>query len=639
MTTLETPLTEDAVETPTEETVKWPLRYRIHLPQVVPDQGLGGEPPKLWWSHKLYRGPEDQAVKILYSKTKWQSEAIAKQFLDEPILGFDMEWPWESDKHTRLQDRIGLIQIACEDKVALFHIGAHVGTTCDDLIAPSLKKILESPNITKTGVSVLNADFARLVKFFDLKPQGAFELSHLYRLVAFGSEKPELITRRLVNLAQQVEDHLGLPLWKGKVRTSNWSYTLNQQQITYAAGDAYACFMLFHCMNAKRMGMDPAPPLPIHADKYSSMNLSSIKFVHLEPATEGGDITTPIEFFRVKEEPVANEEDEPVEGETIAEEAKEKKRKPKQPKEPKKPKENIPKEPLDAISRELYVQLAARRMGLSRSERVSAYMVAHNTVLEDLARQRPTDNDGLLEIKGIGKMKQEKYGAEWLDVITQFLGARGIGPPKRMENCPQEPKTPETSQRRRPIMTTADNGDSSLSTPALGSHLVRTPQLHTGLSFQLSGTRLDAQEGNEGDDSDDCSTEFFTPVEKLSQLKRKRSPSPLSETSPTLKRRSPSPCHKRNPLTAPTLQEPPTPRSKLFQSKLRAFSKRVASKLKSPPLNPIVSEATILLIVSNPPRTIEELYGIPGISSFVEACVETEVDLLKNITKFAPPRF
>ncbi|OCK83097.1 ribonuclease H-like protein, partial [Lepidopterella palustris CBS 459.81] len=220
-----------------------------------------------YWSHKLYFGPEGETVKIHYSKTKSNSEAIAQLFLNEEVLGFDMEWP-SDPRYTspRLQSKVGLIQVAKETQIALFHIGMHPGSTPDELIAPSLRKIIESPNIIKAGVSILQSDSTRLENHFGLKPQGLFELSHLYNLVKYGATDPSKVTTRFVALAKQVEEHFLLPLSKSKVRTSNWSRQLNQDQIHYAAADAYAGFMLFHCMDAKRRLMDPMPPLPAHAE-------------------------------------------------------------------------------------------------------------------------------------------------------------------------------------------------------------------------------------------------------------------------------------------------------------------------------------------------------------------------------------
>ncbi|ROV97410.1 hypothetical protein VMCG_06943 [Cytospora schulzeri] len=265
-----------------------------------------------FWSHKLYRGPQDQPVRIMYSRTKVESEEIAREFVDEKVVGFDMEWPWQADNKPNavLQQRIGLIQIACEDKIALFHIGLHSGTTPNDLLAPSLRRIIESPDISKCGVAVLNADFSRLRKWFGLKPRGAFELSHLHNLVTHGTVDPSKCTTKLRQLAQQVEEHLGMPLHKGKVRTSNWGRPLSQDQIQYAAADAYSGFMLYHCMNAKRLSIHPSPPLPIYAEAYSPMDHRLKKFppLQLQGVDDKGQVITALEFFQPRPEVAITDE-------------------------------------------------------------------------------------------------------------------------------------------------------------------------------------------------------------------------------------------------------------------------------------------------------------------------------------------
>ena len=155
-----------------EEAARWPLGYSLQPPRED-DHSLqaygfkskpksGSKPPRRWWSHRLYRGPKKEEVEILYSKTKAQSELIAQQFQHEPILGFDMEWPWDDWKRTGLQNKVGLIQIASESKIGLFHIGLHPGKTTDEIIAPTLRQIIESPAVGKVGVNILKADFGRL---------------------------------------------------------------------------------------------------------------------------------------------------------------------------------------------------------------------------------------------------------------------------------------------------------------------------------------------------------------------------------------------------------------------------------------------------------------------------------------------
>lgn len=268
-----------------------------------------------FWSHTLYRGRQDQPVRVLYSRTKLESEEIAHEFLGEKVIGFDMEWPRETNTtgHTRLQQRIGLIQIACEDKIALFHIGLHSGSTAKDLLAPALRTIIEDPAIAKCGVAVHNADFARLQQWFGLKPRGAFELSHLHNLVSFGASNPAECTTKLRKLSAQVEQHLGLPLHKGKVRTSNWSQPLNKDQVNYAAADAYAGFMLFHCMNAKRTDMDPIPPMPVYAETYGdTVSRRSLRPpLQLMPTHGDTKPTSVLDFYKVPPEAVEDHSDVP----------------------------------------------------------------------------------------------------------------------------------------------------------------------------------------------------------------------------------------------------------------------------------------------------------------------------------------
>jgi ribonuclease D len=641
---------DDSKDSEAVNKAKWPLDFQLQLPKQQRGQpslhafGFDASKPvkKCWWSHKLYRGPHNKPVQILYSKTKQDSEKIACQFLDEAVVGFDMEWPWNDYKKSELQNKIGLIQIASEDKIGLIHIGLHPGKTVDDIIAPSLRKLIESPEIGKLGVGILSADFARLRRFFKLNPKGAVELSHMYRLIKFGGWKPELVSTKLVSLARLVEDQLGHPLYKGDVRTSNWSKPLSQDQINYAAGDAYAGYQLYHCMNYKRLQMKRVPPLPIHAERYLEFKLSGINALRLDVQNEDGTMMSSETFYGVTMSDSAR---------SSTSKTKEKDKKPQPAK--------MPKELADPASQALYNELHLRRASLAEKAGLSVYRITTDAVLVALALKRPVDSKGLLAVKGIGPKQQEAYGKVWLAVIAQFLDPNGavaaITDPTTTtsaddaQHAAQEPPSTPVRPPRRRQNEGRDTPDSS---PAFGTPKPRTPVLHTGLSFTLAETNLGAEDSDDGAASD-ASTEslpdldFDTPsTNQTPHLKRKRIESPTKSTLTASQRLQqltqaapPPPTTPAKPI--PQLHFAPlTPRSRISRNKLLAFSKLVTRNIpgRSPGAPPIVSERTLSLIVVRAPQTLDELEKIPGIDSFVLACQQTGTDLLRNVVKFTGGR-
>ena len=210
-----------------------PLGY--HIPKAKLQQAIDAAPSVMaaYWQYTLYQGPggEKDKVKVHYCKSKESTERISQLFLDEEVIGFDIEWTVNATTTDGIKKNVALIQIASEERIALFHIARYANATAvDDFVAPTFKRIMESPNITKVGVSV-KGDCTRLRKFMNIEARGIFELSHLYKLVKFSCEDVKKINKVLVRLAQQVEEHLQLPLWKGEVRSSDWSQDLSYEQI------------------------------------------------------------------------------------------------------------------------------------------------------------------------------------------------------------------------------------------------------------------------------------------------------------------------------------------------------------------------------------------------------------------------
>jgi hypothetical protein len=268
---------EAAAETPTSEEPPLPtLTYQIPAKDYRSAVMASPSSNAAWWSHTLYKSPSNQKPTVYYCQNYEQTEAKAKLFLDEPVLGFDLEW--ESGAKIKpdnpdIKRNISLIQIACEDKIGLFQLARfRTAKTPEEYMPPSLRKILESADIVKAGVNV-RGDAARLKTCLGVEMKGLFELSHLYRVVKQSEAVP--VSFKLVSLAAQVQEVLLLPLKKGDVRTSSWSKELNTQQTSYAAGDAYAGFQLFHKLDSARRGMVPRPPRPEFSETKKPLVLGS----------------------------------------------------------------------------------------------------------------------------------------------------------------------------------------------------------------------------------------------------------------------------------------------------------------------------------------------------------------------------
>jgi len=299
------------------------------------------------------------------------------------------------------------------------------------------------------------------------------------------------------------------------------------------------------------------------------------------------------------------------------------------------------KEPLDPISQALFDLLAQRRKALAAELNLAPYLIAHNVILEGLAKQRPMDSDALLQVKGIGPKQQEKYGNEWLQVILSFLAASDNHPgpatdastdgamkPKSDVTKSIQRTTKHTIVRRNRDTVKNTHDDSPPSSPAFGTPPHHAPQLHTGLSFTLAETRLDACKKTSLVQKEPFPSSgdsvVFVAQRPAPLRKRKRSKSPNRARTP--------------PPRIPEQAEPLTPRSRIFRSKLEAYSKRIASMLQPRPIHPLVSTSALDQIVAKPPRTTEELHRIPGLTLLAEACVRLNKDLLGNIAKFSAAR-
>jgi hypothetical protein len=213
-----------------------PLDYRIPDNLFRTAKLAESGTPESYWSYNLYRGPgangePDAKVKVHYCKSLHTTERVLQEyFMNEKLIGFDLEWAPDASRFQGVRRNVSLVQIASESRIGLFHIALYPKN--DKLVAPSLRKMMEDPEVTKAGVCI-KGDCTRLRKFMGVDSKGVFELSHLYKLVKYSTTKDfAAINRKTVNLAAQVKEYLRLPLFKGQdVRSSDWSQQLGMDQI------------------------------------------------------------------------------------------------------------------------------------------------------------------------------------------------------------------------------------------------------------------------------------------------------------------------------------------------------------------------------------------------------------------------
>jgi ATP-dependent DNA helicase RecQ len=62
-------------------------------------------------------------------------------------------------------------------------------------------------------------------------------------------------------------------------------------------------------------------------------------------------------------------------------------------------------------------RLRALRTSLARREQVPAYVVFADRTLREMARTQPRTVDALAQVYGVGPMKLDKYGSDFLQIM------------------------------------------------------------------------------------------------------------------------------------------------------------------------------------------------------------------------------
>jgi ATP-dependent DNA helicase RecQ len=84
------------------------------------------------------------------------------------------------------------------------------------------------------------------------------------------------------------------------------------------------------------------------------------------------------------------------------------------------------------VDRGLREYLREWRRTTAKEQRVSAFVVLHDSSLDEICRLQPTSISGLLTITGIGERKADLYGQDILSALRQYRGgARASAPPEK----------------------------------------------------------------------------------------------------------------------------------------------------------------------------------------------------------------
>jgi ATP-dependent DNA helicase RecQ len=80
----------------------------------------------------------------------------------------------------------------------------------------------------------------------------------------------------------------------------------------------------------------------------------------------------------------------------------------------------------EVLNSALYKYLREWRRNKAKELSMAAFIIMHDTTLEDLCRKRPISLSGIREVSGFGERKTELYGREILEALKQFREGAGV---------------------------------------------------------------------------------------------------------------------------------------------------------------------------------------------------------------------
>ena len=130
----------------------------------------------------------------------------------------------------------------------------------------------------------------------------------------------------------------------------------------------------------------------------------------------------------------------------------------------------------------LYAALSAWRLEKSKDLEVPAYTIAANKTLKAIAEAKPVSLKELKDVKGMGVISVNRYGAEILDIVLRFMGENPVT--ADIGEMPEEPKKKAKKPIGETYRITKELFDTGMSVKAIAkerklaestiySHLVR----------------------------------------------------------------------------------------------------------------------------------------------------------------------
>lgn len=165
--------------------------------------------------------------------------------------------------------KVSVLQISSASDIVVAHISAfpYKNEVFDktEFIPPALQGMFEDPTVIKMGVKISGAknDMHNCARYLDLWSDGLLEL---YDLDALVRTKADGETDD-IGLNRLCEIYLGRTLsgkGAGNITTSEWHLPqdLSDEQLDYAANDAFVAVKIFEAMMRRYDNMDPMPDFP-----------------------------------------------------------------------------------------------------------------------------------------------------------------------------------------------------------------------------------------------------------------------------------------------------------------------------------------------------------------------------------------